>query len=75
MEIIQKVTTIFFLANHKAENYHEMVADLVQLNKGIGCNMDLKVHFLDFFPENQRAVSDEHERSHCGKTVPRQVHQ
>jgi hypothetical protein len=28
--------------------------------KAIGCNMCLKVHFLDFFPENLGAVSDEH---------------
>lgn len=55
MEIIQKVTTNF-LGNCKAENYHDMVADLVQLYKGIGWNMSLKAHFLDFhldfFPEN-----------------------
>jgi hypothetical protein len=37
--------------------------------KAMGCNMSLKVHFLDshldFFPENLGAVSDEHrERFH-----------
>ena len=61
MEIIQKVTTNF-LENCKEENYHDMVADLVQSYKGIGCNMSLKVHFsdfhLDFFPENLGAVSN-----------------
>jgi hypothetical protein len=59
MEIIQKVTTNF-LKNCKEENYHDMVADLVQSYKGIGCNMSLKVHFsdfhLDFFPDNLGAV-------------------
>jgi hypothetical protein len=44
------------------ENDHDMVADLVQSYKAIGCNMSLKVHFLDFhsdfFPENLGAVSD-----------------
>jgi len=33
-----------------------MVADLVQFYKAMGCNMSLKVHFLDsqldLFPEN-----------------------
>jgi hypothetical protein len=52
------------LGNHKAENYHEIVSDLLAANKAKGCNMSLKVHFLDshldFFPENLGAVSDEH---------------
>jgi len=54
--------TTNFLGNCKAENYHDMAADLVQSYKGIGCKMSLKAHFLDFhlayFPENLRAVSD-----------------
>jgi hypothetical protein len=46
-----------------------MVADLVQCYIAVGCNMSLKVHFLDshldFFPVNVGAVSDEHgELSH-----------
>ena len=53
-----------FLGNHKAENYHEIVSDLVNSYKAMGCNMSLKLHFLDshleFFPENLGAVSDEH---------------
>jgi hypothetical protein len=53
-----------FLGNHKAENYHEIVNDLLTAYKAMGCNMSLKVHFLesnlDFFPENLGAVSDEH---------------
>jgi hypothetical protein len=61
--------TISFLGNHKAENYHEIVSDLLTAYKAYGCNMSLKVHFLDshldFFPENLDAVSDEHrERFH-----------
>jgi hypothetical protein len=36
-----------FLGNHKAENYRDMVADLVQCYKAMGCNMSLKVNFLD----------------------------
>jgi hypothetical protein len=58
-----------FLGNHKAENYHEIVSDLLIAYKAMGYNMSLKVHFLDshvyFFPENLGAVSDEHgERFH-----------
>jgi hypothetical protein len=57
-----------FLGNHKAENYHEIVSDLLTAYKPKGCNMSLKVHFLrlsDFFPEILGAVSDEHgERFH-----------
>jgi hypothetical protein len=63
MKINQKITTNF-LGNHKAENYLDMVADLVKSYQAMGCNMSLKVNFvdshLDFFPENLRSVSDEH---------------
>jgi len=41
-----------------------MMADLVQSYKAMGSSMSIKVHFLDFhldfFPENLRAMSDEH---------------
>jgi len=47
-----------FLGNHKTANYQDVVQDL------LGCNMSLKIHFLeshlDFFPENLGEVSDEH---------------
>ena len=60
-----KNVTAKFLGNHKAENCRDMVADLVKSYKAMGCNMSLKVHFLDshldFFPQNLGAVSDEHE--------------
>ena len=56
-----KNVTAKFLGNHKAENCRDMVADLVKSYKAMGCNMSLKVHFLDshldFFPENLGAVS------------------
>jgi hypothetical protein len=60
-------------------------ADLVLSYKAKGCNMSLKVHFLDshldFFPENLGAVSDEKgeqlhqdistvEKRYPGKWVP-----
>jgi len=58
-----------FLWNHKAANYQDVVQDLLTSNKAMGCNMSLKIHFLeshlDFFPENLGEVSDEHgERFH-----------
>jgi hypothetical protein len=63
IKIIQKITTNF-LGNHKAENYRDMVADLEKSYKAVGCNVSLKVNFvdshLDFFPQNLRSVSDEH---------------
>jgi hypothetical protein len=64
-----KNVTTNFCGYHNAENYRGMVADFVPSYKATGCNMSLKVHFLDchldFFPENLGAVSDEHgERCH-----------
>jgi hypothetical protein len=68
IKTIQKITTNF-LGNHKAENYRDMTANLEKIDKAVGCNMSLKVNFvdshLDFFPQNLRSVSDEHgERFH-----------
>lgn len=58
-----------FLGNNKAANYKEVVENLIQAYKNLGCNMSLKIHFLhshlNFFPSNCGAVSDEHgERFH-----------
>ena len=59
-----KNVTHSFLGNRKAENYRDIVNDLITSYKNLGCNMSLKVHFLhshlDFFPENLGDVSDEH---------------
>jgi hypothetical protein len=53
-----------FLGNNKADNYKELVEDLLLSYEELGCNMSLKIHFLhshlDFFPENCEALSDEH---------------
>jgi len=59
-----------FLGNHKAAKYPDFVQDQLTSYKAMGCNMSLKIHFLeshlDFFPENLE-VSDEHcERFHKG---------
>ena len=42
----------------------DIVGNLIKSYQTLGCNMSLKIHFLhshlDFFPDNLRAVSDEH---------------
>ena len=42
-----------FLENHKAANYQDVVQELLTSYKPMGCNMNLKIHFLeshlDFF--------------------------
>ncbi|GBN47835.1 hypothetical protein AVEN_80670-1 [Araneus ventricosus] len=58
-----------FLGNKQAENYEDLVGDMVKCFRVIGCNMSLKLHVLDshlnFFPQNLGAISDEHgERFH-----------
>jgi hypothetical protein len=42
---LKNVTTIF-MGNHKADNYHDMVADIAQSYKAMGCNMSFKVHLF-----------------------------
>ena len=58
-----------FLGNQKSDNYVEIVDNLLDRYKELGCNMSLKIHFLhshlDFFPSNCGDVNDEHgERFH-----------
>jgi hypothetical protein len=57
--------TTNFLGNQKYENCSDMVAALVKSYKAVGCNMSLKVHFLDphidLFPENLGAARHENE--------------
>jgi hypothetical protein len=52
-----------FLGNHKAENYREIVSELLKCFQAMKCNMPLKLHFLDshlnFLPQNLGEVSDE----------------
>jgi hypothetical protein len=64
-----------FLGNIKAKNYKELVKDLLNAFQTMGCNMSLKIHFLnshlDFFPLNLGIVSDEHgERFHLDISTP-----
>ncbi|GBN52428.1 hypothetical protein AVEN_218496-1 [Araneus ventricosus] len=58
-----------FLRNDKAENCKDLVEDMLALFQDFGCDMSLKIHFLDshlnFFPDNCGQVSDERgERFH-----------
>lgn len=45
-----------FLGNKRAENYKELVANMIEAYKNMGVHMSLKIHFfadhLNFFPEN-----------------------
>jgi hypothetical protein len=57
-----------FLGNEEAENYIEIIQELISLYSIMGCNMSLKLHLLhshlDFFsPEHMGAVCDEHGES------------
>jgi len=58
-----------FLGNNKDLDYKNIVAEMVNNFKEVGCLMNLKLHFLDshfdFFPENLGAFSEEQgERMH-----------
>jgi len=56
-----KVVCLNFLGNVKAENYKELVKDLLNAYQTVGSNKSLKSHFsishLDFFPPNMGTVS------------------
>ena len=47
-----------FLGNQKAANSRDVVRDLLTSYKAMGCNMSLKIHFLEahlnFFPRKSR---------------------
>jgi len=59
-----KMSLPIFGGNHKAENYRDMVADLVKSYKAMGCNVSGQLLFLDshldFFSEYPWAVSEKH---------------
>ena len=64
-----RAVALNFLGNHRAQNYRQIVDNMLTAYSEMGCNMSLKIHFLhshlDFFPENCGAVSDENgERFH-----------
>ena len=58
-----------FLGCHHSENFRDVIDEMLNTYKTLGCKMSLKVHFLnshlDFFHENMSDVSNEHgERFH-----------
>jgi hypothetical protein len=58
-----------FLGNTKNPDYKSIVADLLKNLQVLGCNMNIKLHFLnsqiDCFPENLGSLSEEQgERFH-----------
>lgn len=58
-----------FLVNYRADNYTDLVENMLKTYEKMGCRMSLKMHFLhshlDFFPKILGAVSDKHgERFH-----------
>ncbi len=58
-----------FLGSKKADNYEILVSKMLLAFRNLGCNMSVKLHFLnshlDKFPSNLGAVSDEQgERFH-----------
>ena len=52
-----------FLGNTKSENYENIVNELLENYKNIGCSMSLKLHFLhshlEYFPQNLGDYSEE----------------
>ena len=54
-----------FWGNEKRDDYQNLVKDLLKNFKELGCLMNLKLHFLYYFPENLRNYSKEQgERFH-----------
>jgi hypothetical protein len=58
-----------FLGNKKAENYSDILQELISSYSAVRCNRSLKLHFLhsnlNSFPENMGAISSKHgERFH-----------
>ena len=52
-----------FFGKHRAENYVELVRNMLDAFRDSGCRMSIRMHYLhahlDTFPENLGAVSDE----------------
>jgi len=53
-----------FLGNIRAENYKELIEDVLSLYHKLGCNVSLKIHMihshLDYYPDTCGMFSDEH---------------
>lgn len=69
-----------FLGNNKADNYEELVQNMLANFKNVGINMSIKVHFLhshlDRFPHNLGDLSEEQgERFHQDMKVMEERYQ
>lgn len=69
-----------FLGNNRAENYEELVQDMLANFRNIGANMSIKVHYLhnhlDKFPANLGDFSEEQgERFHQDMRVMEERYQ
>ena len=58
-----------FVGNNKDENYRNIIENMVENFKNLGCLLNLKLYFLDshldVFPQNRGDLSEEHgERFH-----------
>jgi hypothetical protein len=53
-----------FVGNYKAANYQDVLQNMLTSYRAMGCNMILKIHFLeshlDSFAENLSEISDKH---------------
>ena len=47
-----------FLGNQEAVNYQDVLQDLLTLYKAMGCNMSLKIHFLESHLEFFQKISE-----------------
>ena len=69
-----------FLGNNKSANYKSIVEKLMSAMKDLGCNINIKVHYLhsylDWFPENLGDVCEEQgERFHQDIKVMEECYQ
>ncbi|KAI6647435.1 hypothetical protein LOD99_12431 [Oopsacas minuta] len=69
-----------FLSNYKAENYAELVGNMLSKFNNLGCKMSIKVHYLhnhlDHFSENFGDLSEEQgERIHQDSRVMQERYQ
>ena len=62
MEALTKMIKIF-LGNRKAENYKDLLEELLSSFKEMCCNISFKLHYLkshtDKFPQNLGSISEE----------------
>ncbi|GBN48334.1 hypothetical protein AVEN_114514-1 [Araneus ventricosus] len=63
---LKQLSEMINCRNNDVEKYKDLVEDMLALFQYFGCNMSLKIHFLDshlyFFPDNCGQVSDEHSK-------------